>query len=167
MQLLKVVNTEILEQLAAVLAQLSPADYKKELKVLNTGTIGQHVRHILEFYGCLLQGATCGCVDYDSRQRNLRLEADHAYALDYLAQIDLQISKLQAIPVKLAIGFGCEQAQQIPTSMERELTYLIEHSIHHLAIIKIALVSNFEAVQIPQNFGVAYSTIQYHKNKSA
>ena len=49
----------------------------------------------------------------------------------------------------------------VSSSFFRELTYLIEHTIHHLAIIKIGLNEVYPAIEIPKNFGVAHSTIRY------
>ncbi len=43
----------------------------------------------------------------------------------------------------------------------REMVYLVEHSIHHYALIRIGLQENFSDIFIPKNFGVAYSTVKY------
>ena len=50
------------------------------------------------------------------------------------------------------------------SSVSRELVYLIEHSIHHYAIIAIALRNEFGHVKIPADFGVAYSTSRHKSN---
>ena len=57
-----------------------------------------------------------------------------------------------------------EASVRINSSVERELAYNIEHAIHHMAIIKIAVNTVFPRVQLPQNFGVAYSTVRYQKS---
>jgi len=49
------------------------------------------------------------------------------------------------------------------SSYFRELQYNIEHAIHHMAIIKIAIGACFTEVELPANFGVAYSTVRYQK----
>jgi hypothetical protein len=61
----------------------------------------------------------------------------------------------------LATSYDGEELLEIPTSFNRELVYLIEHTIHHLAIIKIGLNEAFPTIEIPENFGVAYSTIRF------
>jgi uncharacterized damage-inducible protein DinB len=63
------------------------------------------------------------------------------------------------------VNFGCENATKVTTTFQRELTYLIEHSIHHLAIISIALRDSFATIEVPKYFGVAFSTI-IHQEKS-
>jgi hypothetical protein len=45
----------------------------------------------------------------------------------------------------------------------REMVYLVEHSIHHYALIRIGLQENFPKIIIPENFGIAYSTIKHRE----
>ena len=45
-------------------------------------------------------------------------------------------------------------------SENSELIYNLEHSIHHQALIKVAVLKN-SAIQLSENFGVAKSTIEY------
>jgi hypothetical protein len=49
----------------------------------------------------------------------------------------------------------------------RELVYNIEHAIHHFAIMAIAVKSNFQEVTLAENFGTAYSTIQFQEKQCA
>ena len=56
----------------------------------------------------------------------------------------------------------------ITTSFDREEIYLVEHSIHHFALIRIALKTYFSSIKIDDNFGVAPSTIAYRlQNQTA
>lgn len=56
---------------------------------------------------------------------------------------------------------NCKNAT-IRSNYNRELLYNLEHSIHHQALIKVAL-HEFGNVFVNENFGVASSTIQYKK----
>ena len=48
----------------------------------------------------------------------------------------------------------------VNTTYFREVVYNTEHTIHHLALIKVALLEmNLDLVN--HDFGMAYSTIQY------
>jgi hypothetical protein len=156
-------NIEVLDQLEMVLSQLGGSNFKKQLKVLNNSTIGQHVRHILEFYQCLICAKKSGTVNYDGRLRNLQIEADLSYTFGIIKEIKTeipQIDKLQNI-----ILFADDMT--IPSTCYRELYYLLEHTVHHLAIINIAISSDFATVKVPQHFGVAYSTIKHQQHQSA
>ena len=57
-----------------------------------------------------------------------------------------------------------ETTLEIETNYERELLYNLEHSIHHQALIKVALLQ-LQSVEIPENFGVAQSTIVYRESQ--
>ena len=50
----------------------------------------------------------------------------------------------------------------VPTTYFREVVYNTEHAIHHLALIKVALIE-MKVDLVSDNFGMAYSTIK-HKN---
>jgi len=56
---------------------------------------------------------------------------------------------------------------KIKTSLDRELVYNIEHAIHHMAIIRIAIENEFDSVSIDKHFGVAYSTIRFRDDLCA
>lgn len=166
MNTIKKANIEIIQQLRFVLAQMQGLDYKKPLKVLNNSTIGQHNRHIVEFYQCLFLGIENKIVDYDARQRDLQIETDLNYSLTVMDEIiDKFEIDFEDINLELMVNFGCESATNVSTTFQRELTYLIEHSIHHLAIINIALRDSFADIEVPKNFGVAFSTI-IHQEKT-
>ena len=160
-------NIEILNQLKSVLAQFDNFDYKRGLKILNDVSIGQHTRHIIEFYQCLFNGYEINTINYDSRNRDLQIESDLEYAL---SNIELIIEKLgsklddSSIDLEVSIGYGNNTT--VSTTFQRELTYLIEHTIHHLAIMNIAITGVFPAIIIPKHFGVAFSTIQFQHSQN-
>ena len=156
------ITSDTFAQLRHVIDQLRGEEYILKLPILDQSSIGQHVRHVLEFYICLSQGIGSGVVDYDSRSRNLSIENDPNYAniiLDELNNIFCK-GKLEDTSLTNVIEFnGLSIASN--SSVSRELVYLIEHSIHHFAIIGIALRNNFDHVNIPQNFGIAHSTTNH------
>ncbi|MES2794459.1 MAG: DinB family protein [Bacteroidota bacterium] len=167
MKIINLANIEVLNQLKAVLEQFEGIDYKKSLKILNEISIGQHTRHIIEFYQCLFYGQENDLINYDDRNRDLRIETDLEYAIWHIDQILLKLnSYLDDSKIFLVVSFGLNNETKVGTSFERELAYLIEHTIHHLAIINIAIKELHPEIIVPKYFGVAYSTIQYQENKS-
>ena len=77
---------EVLDQLQNVLDHIISEDYTTIIQDLN-GSIGEHTRHILEFYICLIDGLKTGYVNYDNRKRDVRIESDPAFAKSKLGEI--------------------------------------------------------------------------------
>jgi len=50
----------------------------------------------------------------------------------------------------------------IPSNYYRELAYNLEHTIHHMALIRVG-VNEVSSIELPVEFGVAYSTVKYRK----
>lgn len=162
--LLQQTTTAILLQLKAVVTDLGEEGYCKPLPVLSGNTIGKHVRHILEFFDCMLQGMDTGLVDYDNRQRNVLLETDTEFTLRYLDNLTIAIDVInENQALSMAFSYADQETTVINTLLYREMAYNIEHAIHHMAIIKIAIKQEFPHVILPVNFGVAYSTIHHQQ----
>ena len=66
----------VLKNLLKLLEQLPQGLYTKRLSVIANGTIGEHVRHIIEFYQCCLNTASDGSLNYSLRKRDNELETD-------------------------------------------------------------------------------------------
>ncbi|AFK04678.1 hypothetical protein Emtol_3550 [Emticicia oligotrophica DSM 17448] len=156
-------SLSVLNQLNDLLSQLKPIEYTQKLSVFNGSSIGQHVRHTVEFFQCLLEGFDTGTIDYDARKRNILIETDLNYTLTLVEMIQQKIKGISNTysPIQLRVRYGEIDFELIETNFMRELVYLIEHSIHHFALIRIGIQENFKQVTIETNFGVAYSTIKF------
>lgn len=158
-------SAEVLNQLKYLLRQLNPNEYTKKLTVLNNSSLGQHVRHTIEFFQCLIKGTMTGIVDYDGRERNLLIETNLLFALDMLAAIENSIAT-EPDPgrlLRIRVNYGENNFEFIESNFMRELVYMIEHSIHHFALIRIGIQENFRHINIEPTFGVAYSTIKHNQ----
>lgn len=153
----------ILGQLDGLLNQLKPEDYKRPSQLLNKSSIGQHVRHSLEFFLCLKEGTAHGTVNYDKRKRDKVIEEDIEFARIVLRGIaDWIKNNSQNAPLKLETNFSRKENSPviIPSSYHRELTYNIEHTVHHMALIRVAINEFCSYMSLPEEFGVASSTIR-------
>jgi len=159
------VSQNLLEELKQVINQLDIQTYSISLELLSGSTIGQHTRHILEFYQCFIEGLSSGEVDYDLRKRNMLIETSPNYACEIIDIINK--SMVECNDQKILLKYSNDdEFQFISSNVERELVYNIEHAIHHMAIIKIAIKNNFPAIKLPENFGVAPSTVKYHNQRN-
>jgi hypothetical protein len=167
MALLKT-SVDIIQQLKDLLVQLDQSQYTRPVDLLSSNTIGKHVRHIVEFYECLLKGVFNGVIDYDARERNLSLETDIDFTKNTLDKlIGILNDTKENATLKLAVCYQENNSTHIDTTLYRELAYNIEHAVHHFAIIQIALKQEFPQVSIPKNFGIAYSTVKYQESQCA
>lgn len=159
------VAIDVLSQFRGIIIQLNDVEYAAPLKVFDGASIGKHGRHIIEFFQCLMKSTTAGTVNYDARVRYLRLEEDVQYSIDVLDKITEYLSEnnFDNIGISLVSEFGGQRQIAVPTNFNRELIYLIEHSIHHFALIRIGIQENFPHIDLPDCFGVAYSTIEHLK----
>jgi hypothetical protein len=150
----------VLEQLSTVINQLITNDeaYSTKQELLEA-SIGEHTRHIIELFQCLLAQYDSGIINYDARVRNKTIQTEALSAVAAIQNILEQIH-LPNKPLQLHHINGTNGAIAIDSNYNRELLYNIEHTIHHLALIKIGLAA-LPSIQVPQHFGVAPSTIQY------
>ncbi|MDO1446150.1 DinB family protein [Rhodocytophaga aerolata] len=159
---LKAASSTIFTQLIDFLTQLPDSVYTQSLPLLSGNTIGKHFRHIIEFYECLVNDLHTGLINYDTRNRNTQLEIDRTFCIERLQCIASLISSINAdkqLSVQVCFSPVIEPVK-IDSSLTRELLYTMEHTIHHMAIIKMAIQSINFPIEFSQNFGVAFSTIQ-------
>ncbi|MBC8109710.1 MAG: hypothetical protein H7Y04_01480, partial [Verrucomicrobia bacterium] len=76
-----------LQPLVRLLEKLSNEEYQQPLAVFSGSSIGKHLRHIAEFYECLLTGIPNGVIDYDARKRNPDIENNRDFAYQTLQAI--------------------------------------------------------------------------------
>lgn len=156
----------IISQIADLLQRLPVAVYTCPVRLFHGSTIGQHCRHILEFYTCLLEGVPAGTVDYSSRKRNDAL-SDHPTtaltALEYIAAAVRHLDDQQLLHVQSEFTETAGDGPAYRSSLGRELQYAFDHAVHHLAIIRIGLEAQFPEVPVDADLGVAPSTIKHRQ----
>ncbi len=156
---------ENLLSISILLERLNKEQYQFPSNYLSGASIGQHIRHVLEFYTCLSKAFTeGGAVNYDQRKREILLEKDPEEAKKVIDQIIAWLGSGEVageVYLKAAYGVAKEKARTIPSSFQRELAYCLEHSIHHQALIKIGLFEQGLSNFIDPDFGVAPSTIKF------
>lgn len=163
MQLIKSCQS-ILSQLALLVDQIEENDFSKPCPTLGNSSIGQHLRHTLEFFLCLELGCKSGMVNYDNRAHDKLIESDKDIAAATLTRIqDFVAKRTKDFNLKLEVSYepNGDDTQVMDTNYFRELTYNIEHAVHHMAIIKIGIREIAGYVKLPTDFGIAASTLRY------
>ena len=161
--LLKQPIQNVFVQLTETLNQLSADEYVQPSKILFNASIGQHVRHIIELFLCLEKGYESGVVNYEKRKRDYEVETNKDFAIQLLKDIYHRLERPNSDLVMETEDYENTGAVvAIPSNYYREIAYNLEHTIHHMALIRVG-VNEVSAIELPQEFGVAYSTIKYRR----
>ncbi|MGC4101830.1 hypothetical protein [Ferruginibacter sp.] len=160
--LLHTVN-DLFTQTNRALQLITAEQYSFKNALLGNATIGQHVRHIIELFQEMMTGYSSGNINYENRRRDFLIETDKTFAGE---QMQVLLKELNRPDKKLLLstGYSTEDDECITTvtNFYREFIYNIEHTVHHLALIKIGYKSAFN-IDLPDEFGVAASTLKYRK----
>jgi len=161
--LLKQPIQNIFVQLSETLNQLSIDQYIQPSKILFNASIGQHVRHIIELFLCLENGYETGVVNYEKRKRDYKIETDKGFAVQLLKDIYHRLERPNIGLVMEAEDYeDVSGVVEIPSNYYREIAYNLEHTIHHMALIRVG-INEVSTIELPHEFGVAYSTIKFRQ----
>ena len=148
-------------QLTASLELLEDHQYVYGSKILSNASIGQHVRHIIEMFICLEEGYAGGIVNYENRKRDVEIETRKDVANALLKKICEGLDKAnKPLIMQGAYNDDSDELINFDTNYYREIAYNLEHTIHHMALIKVG-IREVSDIEIPEGFGVASSTIKF------
>lgn len=156
---------ELLIQLKELLLALSNQAYTKAIPVLSGASIGAHTRHVIELFQELFSGYESGSVNYEERKRNYLIESNQHIAIEKLDELSSLLQKPDK-SLQLIAEYGNDDPVAVATNYYRELIYNIEHAVHHMALIRVAIITETN-ISLPDSFGVASSTLKFRKAKCA
>ncbi|MBT8139047.1 MAG: DinB family protein [Gammaproteobacteria bacterium] len=167
LQILVQDNKQLLSQLDALLCALDDSHYTNNESALFDSALGLHVRHMLDHYDCFIRGLADKCIDYDSRERDVRVEAGTDFARERLRRLSNALDQLprenQAVTVLQSSSGDTANRQPLASSLARELVFLHSHSIHHQASISSLLRALGASELEPVDFGIAPATCQHQE----
>ncbi len=150
---------ENLIEVKAMVEWLNDKQYSSPLEVLSGSSIGQHIRHILEIYAEVIKSDRRIC--YDNRKRDRNIERNRLQAMSVVEELQLLLSGLEedrTIEMNANYSTSTPLPLTFQSSLFRELAYALEHSVHHQAIVRIALKQMAENSPLTNDFGVSAST---------
>lgn len=135
---------------------------------------GPHIRHIVEHYSAFFEATSADdIICYDQRCRDSRISDNPENAI---AQIEQTIARLTALPAMVSdAGYGSvtvefeidpsnSQSEQMGSTVLRELLFLMHHTIHHCALLRLYFDQN--GIPTPSNFGKAPATLGYEQSNA-
>lgn len=164
-------NSRYIEQAVTLLESISDELFAGAAPLELGSSVGAHLRHCIDHYDNFLAGVPSGNVDYDARQRKVELETDRKRAIEKLKSLEAalqDISELDDKPVKVKMDCGNNEDEKswwTDSSVRRELQFLISHTVHHYAIIKMVLIAS--GCEVIEEFGIAPSTLRYHQGATS
>jgi hypothetical protein len=162
---------EVLAQGERLLQSLSDSQYAAKLPEAADASIGAHYRHGLEHFQLMFEAVQLPQIDYDGRARDgslenerllaLSLTRDFRHAARFLSPAQLE----RPIEARCQISYNDAAPSSAASSFGREMMYAVSHAMHHYALI--ALICRLRKIPVPQNFGMAPSTLRYQKQSAS
>lgn len=149
-----------LERLADVIRSCTSEQYPLVLADLQCGSLGGHVRHVVDHVMALLS-AESETMTYDNRCRGTDVEYQVSSGLDAIRIAQEQLRAIQfasdrPLRVDAVVGLP-SQSVAMSSSWGRELLFVLSHTIHHNAIVGV--LARQMAIATPCHLGVAPSTL--------
>ena len=159
----------LLHQLFDLIETLTDEEYTRKPVGVVESSIGGHVRHNLDHVRALLRGLPTGRVCYDYRDRDTDVERDRVAALDAIVHLERELLAFAWGDVPRVLVLSALVAPDSPpvlvlTSAERELAFVVSHTIHHNALVRVMV--NLIGADVPTDFGYAPSTIAHRKTRT-
>lgn len=151
---------DFLRQGQRLVARLDDVAYCAPMASLSRSSVGAHLRHMMDHFTSLLDGAATGVVDYDIRARDPQIENDRIAAIAALHSLEHALAQdrmRRDREMQVLVDSGERgMRSRSRSSMQRELQFCIAHAVHHYAII--ALLLRARGIEVEPGFGVAPST---------
>ena len=157
-------NLVLVAQGLEAVQRLGTVHYATPVAGCFNSSAGGHFRHAIEHYQALLHAVETGELDYENRARDLRIEGEPDHAIVAWHQIGEGIKRLAGGTVTdrmLRLAAETTDGGVLVTSLTRELEFLINHTVHHFALI--AVIAHAHGVVLPTDFGMAPSTLKYRR----
>ena len=139
-----------------------PAEEYRARTTNASGAIGEHVRHVLDHLSALISASPTAVLSYDHRTRGTSVESDPSAAVREMMRLDLALERWadRSLDEPIAVAAVLDADGQSATgwsTLARELAFVMNHTIHHQAII--ALLLEFQGREpLDDRFGYAPST---------
>lgn len=159
----------LLHQLFDLVESLTTEQYARKPVGVVESSVGGHVRHNLDHVAALLRGLRSGELSYDHRDRGTDVERDRRAALREIRRLEAELTGLAwgEVPHRLtlsALVAPDEPPARVATGPERELAFVVSHTVHHNAIIGI--MAKLLGAEVPAEFGYAPSTLQHQRSRT-
>ena len=157
-----------LRQVHELIAGMTDEQYTRKPGGALASSIGGHVRHNLDHVAGLLAGLPGGTVNYDRRERGTPVETDRRAAAAAACRLERDLARVDwdGLPgaVRLTVLPSPDRPPvELLTTPDRELAFVLSHTIHHNALI--AVIAAAVGAAVPPGFGYAPATVAYQRGR--
>ena len=158
-------HIDVLQQAVDLLNTISSEDFQKVMQPHLSGSIGQHIRHVVDHYLALESGFESGLIDYNQRNRDANIEVSVVAAKETIQAVQAWFATLtsadlqKSIEVRSEISISARINDDCASTLAREIMFVSSHAIHHYSIIGI--IRSIQGQSVPEFFGYAPATISY------
>lgn len=129
-----------LEKSRVLLGLLSNEDLSNSTISPYYSSIGSHIRHIYDFYECILNGINKNYINLTLRSRDINTETNCDYALLKVNTLIKDLQNIKNLKQKILVNDNLGIGNiEIEYSIESILAQANSHTIHHYAIINYIL----------------------------
>lgn len=158
----------VLTELKNLLLHIDSSSFVRKNIYMFEGSIGEHFRHIIEFYQCCFLQKESRVINYDLRKRNKNLEENTDYGIQIVNSILMDVNKIEpsddfSLTIRSGLNNKSKPLIEAKSTFFRELTYCLDHCIHHQSMIKIGLLEQKLDYIVSDTFGIAFSTQKYRE----
>ena len=160
------INIRWLRQALMLIDQMDDETFSTSPPGLAPHRVGSHLRHVLEFYQCFLDGLATSRIDYDARKRDESIERRPRSATTSILSIISRLEEVSSFEGTWELAVRMENADDdvyLISSVGRELQALSSHTIHHFALIAITL--RLHRFEVDPDFGMSPSTLRFQAAK--
>ena len=159
----------LLEQAIGLIEQIDDDVYVSTSPMSPRGSIGGHLRHILDFYQNFVAGIDSGHINYNLRQREAMLERERGHATQTISKTIGALQSLARLEGERPLLVSTEENDEstpawCASSVLRELDFLRSHTIHHYSLV--AMLLRLHDIDPGEDFGVAPSSLKYWKEEA-
>ncbi len=162
-ELLKI-NQDVLKQVLVIIENSDDMIYQYGNSLSSYG-VGRHVRHVIDHYHAIQSGYATNQVNYNKRSRDSSIEQSRSVAKGAVMNIlEWLGTPLEDKVLKTINDMSLFEEENIPldSNFQRELCYLMSHSMHHVAYASLLLRS--QGVHVDDDIGLAPSTKTYQRS---
>lgn len=160
----------MLDECGRFVDRMSDGAFVGASRTIAGGTLGKHLRHLLDHYDAALRGAaTASVIDYDHRERDVTSEHDRGVARARVRELRDRLCGLSsgdlAAPVRIRVMLTSSGDEaELGSTLGRELAFATHHAIHHCAMMR-AIAAEFGG-ECPEGFGKAPSTLHHERTRA-